>query len=123
MPKTKTPAQLAGTAAEAIRALNHVTLNSKALPYPPHVSETVQALVAMVDRLPQALQQISGAVRRHAEHGLIRMDDGTDPAKAAGEVSSYLADAIDDVDKLSVSLHVAASVLFHMGTAEKAEVH
>ncbi|MFG3512175.1 hypothetical protein [Streptomyces bobili] len=119
MPKPKTPAQIAGAAAEEIRALNHVTLDPKSLRYPPHVSETAQALVQMIDRLPQALLQVSEAVRRHASQRLIRMDDGTDPAKAADEVMNNLADAIRDVGQLSTSLHFAASVLFHMGTERR----
>lgn len=38
-------------------------------------------LTTMIDRLPQPLDQVSAAVRRHSPASLIRMDDGTSQAK------------------------------------------
>ncbi|MDT0449964.1 hypothetical protein [Streptomyces hesseae] len=117
-PSKKSPGRIAGDAADLIQALNHATFSPSALPYPPLVSETAQAVVRLVDRIPQSLEQLTAAVRLHAATGLIRMDDGIDPTEAAGQVIEALNEAVHAAGKLSGSLHRAASVLFSMGTAE-----
>ncbi|MFF3159160.1 hypothetical protein [Streptomyces sp. NPDC057910] len=87
-------------------------------PWSFRVSEVAQPLAVMIDRLPQTLDQLSAAIRRHLAEGMIRMDDGTDPGSAAAEVLRHLGEADDKARALSDSLHKAASTLFHMGTTE-----
>ncbi|MFI5809186.1 hypothetical protein [Streptomyces sp. NPDC051561] len=108
----------ARNAADAIQQLNHRTFGREALPNPPQVSEVTQFLSKLADRLPQALDQLSTAVRRHLAEDLIRMDDGTDAGPAADDVLHHLGQAGLHARTLSDSLHKAASPLFHMGTKE-----
>lgn len=67
----RTPAQIANTAAEEIRALNHRTLglNTKAYDNAPEVSGVVTALATLVERIPQALQQAEEGLRAAAGRG------------------------------------------------------
>jgi hypothetical protein len=118
-PAVSTPnpsARQASNAAAAIREINHETFDKRALPYPPMVSEIVQPLVTMLDRLPQTLEQLARAVHRHQADGLIRTDDGSDPDEAAAYAIRYLGQANEILQEGSKSLHRAASLLFHFGT-------
>ncbi|TGG77860.1 hypothetical protein D8771_26545 [Streptomyces albus] len=62
----KTPAQLADTAGDAIRALNHATLGSPRpdWEYPGDAYSVVGNLAYMAGMLPQALEQID----KHIKH-------------------------------------------------------
>lgn len=111
-------ARLAADAATAIGEINHTTFSPDALRYPPQVSEVTQPLATLVGRLPQTVDQLASAVRRHLSAGLIRMDDGTDSGEAAEEALRHLGEAQDCVRAFSDSLDKAASILFHMGTVE-----
>ncbi|MFC1403182.1 MULTISPECIES: hypothetical protein [Streptacidiphilus] len=109
-------AKQAQSAASAIREINHETFDQRSLPFPPMISEIVQPLVNMLDRLPQTLEQLAVAVRRHQAAGLIRMDDGTDPEEAAASVVRQLGAASEALQEGSALLHRAASTLFSFGT-------
>lgn len=115
MPKPD-PAKAAIAAAEAIRKINHASLDDTLTA--PEISSTVQGLVAMVDRLPQALEQLAVQLRHRQDRGQVRMDDGSQPGEAVRAVVAYLDDARGDLEALSVSLHNAASPLFSMGHTE-----
>ena len=71
----KTPSQLASDAADAIRALNHRTLKPDAFPQPADVSDTAVGIATVVQRLPQALQQLEAGLRRLDEDNRIRLAD------------------------------------------------
>ena len=111
MPNTD-PAKAARDAAEAIRKLNHASLNQQ-LPAPV-ISSTVQALVQLVDRMPQALEQLGRQLRQRRAEDAIRMDTGENPAVAVAEAMVALDDAVQHLADVSRSLHLAASPLFHM---------
>jgi hypothetical protein len=111
MPNTD-PAKAARDAAETIRKLNHATLNQQ-VPAPV-LSSTAQALCALVDRLPQTLEQISAQLKQRHAHGEIRMDTGENPAAAVAETTVALEDTVQHLADVSRSLHLAASPLFHM---------
>jgi hypothetical protein len=114
--RTPDPAKAARDAAEAIRQLNHATLNQTVAA--PALSSTTQALCALVDRLPQALEQIGAQLGlRHAQDA-IRMDTGENPARAVAETQTELADAVRHLGDAARSLHLAASPLFHMAAKE-----
>lgn len=109
------PAKAARDAAEAIRKLNHATLNQQ-IPAPV-LSSAAQALCALVDRLPQALEQIGAQLKQRHAQGAIRMDTGENPAGAVAETTVALEDAVQHLADVSRSLHLAASPLFHMASS------
>ena len=79
MPRpTPPPSQLAENAAEAVRALNHATLEPAAYPYPSEVDATVQALITLAGRLPQAIVQSDAALAALDTAGRLRLDAMTD---------------------------------------------
>ncbi|MER6549572.1 hypothetical protein [Streptomyces sp. NPDC001250] len=71
----KTPAEIADTAAEAIRSLNYATPGD--LVYPGDAYSTVGNLSVMAMRLPQALQQIAQFLKRLEEAGQLKSDTDT----------------------------------------------
>ncbi|MEU8887342.1 hypothetical protein [Streptomyces sp. NPDC048442] len=106
----------AQTAAYAKQRLNRETSNLDSLLTPPHVSEVVQSLTQLTDRLPQTLDQLAAALRRQHAEGLVRMDDGSPAGPAAEKFLHHLGEARLHARTLSDSLHKAASPLFHMGS-------
>ncbi|MFJ8213229.1 hypothetical protein [Streptomyces sp. NPDC096033] len=110
------PAKAAEGAAEAVRTLNHLTLKPAAFEYAGDASDTIQALLALVSRLPQALTQTVAAVERHHRQGAIRMEDGSDPTDAFLRVEENLTAAeVGITDEVIPFLRKAASVLARMG--------
>jgi hypothetical protein len=77
-PPLLTPAEAAWQAAEAIRALNHLTLavTGPRAGYtdPSDVDTVLGALQALTERLPQTLGQASSWLTRHHERGRIGQD-------------------------------------------------
>ena len=110
------PTKQARDAAEAIRKLNHATIAPKQPIPAPVISSTVQALEALLTRLPQALDQLSGQLHRDQADDAIRMDDGSDPAAAVAEVRTSLTDTVRAVHAATESLQDAAGLLFNMGS-------
>ena len=107
-------ARVAEAAAEAIRELNHATLDPTALDHGT-VYEVLGALESLVFRLPQALRQLNSAVARRAGVDLLKLDNATDPAVAAASADWFEAaveDAVSQLDQAAHSidaLHQAAS--------------
>ena len=79
-PADQTPAEHAEAAAEAIRALAHITWASgdDGWQYPSDAYDVVGSLDQMAMRLPQALDQIAQHIERLAEAGRVRSDNGGD---------------------------------------------
>jgi hypothetical protein len=79
----------AEAAAEAIRAINHVTLHDAALPYPSDAYRLIGELSTLAERLPQALQQTAQRISRWQQAAELGIDPGTvyagDPDRAAVE--------------------------------------
>ena len=71
----------AATAAEAVRALNHLTLGRGALGEPAELDRLVAELAIMADRLPQLLRQLRGWLDTEQHADRLRSDDTTDPAR------------------------------------------
>jgi hypothetical protein len=103
----KTACEHAEAAAEAIRAINHVTFHNAALPYPADAYRLIGALITLAERLPQALQQTAQRITRWQDVGELGIDPGTayaaDPDRAA-------ADAV-------AGLHAAAIAAGHLRDA------
>jgi hypothetical protein len=94
-----TACEHAEAAAEAIRAINHVTLHDTAVPYPADAYRLVGALITLAERLPQALRQTAQRITRWQDAGELGIDPGTDyagdPDRAAVDtVAGLLAAAI-----------------------------
>ena len=107
----------AATAAEAVRALIHLTLDRDALSEPAELDRLVAELAIMTGRLPQLLRQLRGWLDTEQHAGRLRTDDTTDPARivdraatrldAAGHVANNLNRALDDAHQLLA--HLAAT--------------
>ncbi|MGW1411954.1 hypothetical protein [Streptomyces sp. NPDC002403] len=86
-----TPKDLADTAAEAIRSLNHATQSSKGeLTYPGDAYEVVASLTVLTQRLPQSFEQLSHFLGGLAESGAVTADYGI-PDEHLAEARSALA--------------------------------
>ncbi|MEW9521754.1 hypothetical protein [Streptomyces tubercidicus] len=73
-----TPAQHADTAAEAVRAVNHLTQQRQAgWEYPGDAYSTVASLYEMTARLPQAIGQTHRFMRDLEDTGRLRSDHDT----------------------------------------------
>ncbi|RSS50088.1 hypothetical protein [Streptomyces sp. WAC01280] len=75
----KTPAQLADTAGDAIRALNHATLSSprEDWQYPGDAYSVVGNLAYMARMLPQAIEQTAQLLKRLEGEGHLKSDRDT----------------------------------------------
>ncbi len=75
----KTPAQLADTAGDAIRALNHATLSSPRpdWEYPGDAYSVVGNLSYTAGMLPQAIEQIAQLLKRLEEENHLKSDRDT----------------------------------------------
>lgn len=120
------PQELARAASDVIRQLNHATLAVEGFyghdedgPYinaaPSNVSATVEALVALTDRLPQALEQASRALQHLEEEQAIRMADGSDVNEQVSVALRSLLDAEQAVKMANVHLREAGRPLANMG--------
>lgn len=75
----KTPAELAGQAADAVRALNHVALErpgTEGWQYPGDAYSTVANLTALAGYLPQAIGQLDAFIGALEDTGRLRSDKG-----------------------------------------------
>lgn len=122
----RTPAQIANSAAEEIRALNHRTLDPRAYTQPADVSDVVNALMTLVQRIPQALTQAETALRVQEERGAIRLDYGNGSQQEL--VSAFVAaltglqEGRGLLERAHEQLRDAAGPLSHMG-GHLAEAH
>ena len=97
-------ARVAEAAAEAVRELNHATLDPTALDHGT-VYEVLGVLESLVFRLPQALRQLNAAVARRAGVDLLKLDNATDPAVAAASAEWFEAAVEDAVAQLDRAAH------------------
>lgn len=107
--------QHAERAAEAVRALNHATLNVGQVQWPSDVDAVVAYLEMAARRMPQALRQLSHWLRVKQAAGLVGHDHGD--ARAAEAVTAALeelAEAARDADNLRISLGNARSFTNHL---------
>jgi len=111
----KTVVEHAEEAAEAIRAINHVTFHANSLPYPSDAWQLINTLATTAHRLAQALQQTGRLVRGKQERGEIGIDHGTSyaghPAMAVTDCLAGLDDAAHATALLAEALERAARPL------------
>jgi len=95
-----TPAELAGQAAEAVRALNHATLpGAGGLEYPADAYEVTGQLSLLAARLPQALAQLLAFLADQASAGAITVVAG----QHAGDPAAMLTAVTADLDAAAAS--------------------
>lgn len=109
--------ELAATAAQAVRELNHRTRGSDAFTGPAELYRLVGELVLLVDGLPQLLNQLGRWL--HVEHDgdRVRSDNSTDPGPTVCRATAQLADAGDAARGLASALDRAQQCLAHLGAA------
>jgi hypothetical protein len=111
----KTAVEHADEAAEAIRAINHVTFHAESLPFPSDAWQLINAFATTAHRLAQALQQTGHLVRGKQQRGEIGIDHGTTyaehPAMAVADCLAGLEDAAQASAMLADALERAARPL------------
>lgn len=120
MADPKTPAQLASDAAEAIRQLNHASMDPRNWTSPTEISDTVNALAALLERLPQALRQLESGLLELSDDHRIRLDNVPDPSEQdivhqVFLVQSALEETRGHLGQAREALRRATSPLSHMG--------
>ncbi len=118
-----TPAELAGQAAEAVRALNHATLpGTGRLEYPADAYEVAGQLSVLAARLPQALAQLLAFLSEQAAAGRITVVAGEhqdDPAAMLAAVTGDLDAAAASARRLHQALDAAQNHLTWAAGAEQ----
>jgi hypothetical protein len=108
----------AATAAEAVRALNHLTLGRRALGEPAELDRLVAELAMMAGRLPQLLRQLGGWLDAEQHAGRLRSDDTTDPARIVDRAAAELTEAGHAAHDLGRALDDAHQILAHLAATE-----
>jgi hypothetical protein len=115
------PVDHAEAAAEAIRALNHATLEvgrPDGYEWPADVDAVIAALTVLAQRLPQALTQAARWLERASAAGTIGHDADADPVAEAGTALVLLRFAAARADTLARDLGGVREVTCHLtGTA------
>ena len=120
---TLRPVEHTAAAAEAVRALNHATLNpdtrSGGYVWPSDVDVVIGALEQLAQRLPQALTQAGCWLEREQTAGRVGHDGpGTDVAATVGWLLGDLEAAVREAADLAATLTFARAASTHLtGTA------
>ena len=118
-----TPAELAGQAAEAVRALNHATLpGAGQLEYPADAYEVTGQLAVLAARLPQALAQLLTFMQEQANAGAITVVAGPhagNPAAMLAAVTGDLDAAVGSARRLHQALDAAQNHLTWAAASER----
>ena len=114
MPPKKSPAVLAQNARDLVEQLNRQVLDDAGKITAPNVNDTVRALMQLVDRLPQAFEQLATVLEMRAKEGVIGMDTAEDPAVAAFATAEELRSAAADAQALAQYIAVPARTLSSM---------
>ncbi|KJS53215.1 hypothetical protein VM98_26585 [Streptomyces rubellomurinus subsp. indigoferus] len=112
---------MATEAGELVRSLNHATLQPGAYVYPGDVDDTVQALVILAARLPQAISQGGTAVAGMATAGNVRLDAMAGDASLTGhvaETASAVTGAVQAAAALESALRRLGSLTSRLAFAE-----
>src|SRR4051794_40882453 len=109
-----TAGKAASAAAESIRTLNHATFpDGGGFRYPSDAYDVLGALVTLVQRLPQALNQIAYYAQQGVEAGTIASTYGTydgQTEEAAAAFTEALADASGRLSGVLEALNEAHNV-------------
>lgn len=122
MDLNRTPSQIASAGAEEIRALNHRTLDTAVFEQPGDVSATADGVATVLERLPQALDQMEAGLLVLHDANRIRLDtkplgatSRQDIAHEVFTVTSALAEARRAIREAHRAMKEATGPLSHMG--------
>ena len=104
---TMTVREIARQAAEAIRALNHLTHGGGELTSPSEVRDIIASLGLMGQGLPQLCEELARFLVTHHEDGQVAHDSGQDPDLSVTEVTEALAAAAQAADMMTAALDEA----------------
>ena len=110
--------ELAATAAQAVRALNHRTRGPDAFTGAADLYPLVTELVQLVDALPQLVNQLGRWL--HAEHDAdrVRSDNSTDPGPTVCQATTQMANAGHTAHDLAHQLARAQQSLADLGATQ-----
>lgn len=112
----ESPAALACTAAETVRALNHATFpRSSRLTYPGDVYDVLGSLKVMAERLPQLCAQLARFLTGELAAGRVQAVEGQrwagQPGTAVAEAGLALGDSISAARTLTRALAEAQQAI------------
>lgn len=114
--------QVASAVAEAVRVLNHATLNfvGQALEFPADADTVLCSLSIAAQRLPQLLDQLRDWLNGELAAGCLRVGHGPyagDPATATTEAGRKLRDASEIAFRLHMALRDVTAVTSALGAS------
>lgn len=101
---TMTPPEIASQAADAIRALNHLTAGGGELTSPGDVREVITSLEQVGQGLPELCEQLARFLVAQQEDGQVRHGSGRDAGGPVTEVTEALAAAGQAADMMAAAL-------------------
>ncbi|MHA7174832.1 hypothetical protein ACX80B_17390 [Arthrobacter monumenti] len=119
MSDDETPAvvQRADDAYEAVRAINHLTINARSLPAP-LVYSILGNLKMLGHSLPQTCTQIASGLGRSLETHDVYEDEGGDPVQSIATATDHLTRAAQLAAQLGEELAQAQSAINRQGYNE-----
>ena len=99
--------EAAADIADAVRSLNHVTLDAASLEFPSEVYGILADLYTATGRLPQALQQLAQILSTQRDTGRLTLDDTTrhtDPNDAVTAAIEQLHTAAHTLEAVTHAL-------------------
>lgn len=115
MDLNREPRTIANAAAEEVRDLNHVTMDPKSMPYPIDIAGAAIGVNALLQRLPQSLEQLGTTLQRMEEAEEIRMQDGSSSQEPVSRVLRALLNAREGIAVAQSAMHTAVNELGQMG--------
>jgi hypothetical protein len=112
-----TPCEIAGQAANAIRALNEVTHGGGELSSATDVQHIVASLELIGQELPQLCEQLARFLVIQHEDGQVRQLDGQDTGGSVTDVVEALAAAGQAADMMTAALSEARTATTGLATA------
>lgn len=109
--------QCADDAYEAIRAINHLTINARSLPAP-LVYSILGNLKGVGNMLPQACRQLASGLGRSLDTHEVYEDDGRDPVQSVATATDHLTRAAQLAEQLGQELANAQSAISRQGYKE-----
>lgn len=97
MDLNRPPSEIANAAAEEMRALNHRTLKPDSFENAPDLARSADGIAAVIQRLPQALQQLEVGLQALHDESQIRLADRHPSEVSAADISRAVFDALFDL--------------------------
>jgi transcriptional regulator with XRE-family HTH domain len=115
-PGPRSPEEVARAAADALQALNRLTLDPAAFARPVDVQNTAGGLVALLLGMPQAIDQLHGGLETLRQQQDLYTYDVSDVDEAIEQVKEDLLAAIEHAQKAQASLQGAVNRLASVGS-------